>query len=226
MSDSNRPANALVRTSGAAMIVAIGVHFVLNMVLKQFPPEGPTPAELDTYLAAEAGTWAIIHGFRYFAFTGILLFAAGLFVRVARNHGPNALAWGVFGLLGTAVFVTNGVVTNGIEMLAFMNHELMRSNHDLFWLLYRTTRVLFTAEVVTWSLLIFGFSAAAWAASRLPKWMSGLGFVNAIAGLLAGGFVVSAFNGGQALWLVDVATLTGLLWFLCVGVYLVAVGDR
>ncbi|MCI0405938.1 MAG: hypothetical protein L0209_07675, partial [candidate division Zixibacteria bacterium] len=57
--------SSLIRIGGLAIIVGMMVHIVLNMVLKEFPPNNPTSSELQEYLAREAGTWAIIHGFRY-----------------------------------------------------------------------------------------------------------------------------------------------------------------
>lgn len=50
--------------------------------------------------------------------------------------------------------MTNGVITNGIETFAFLNTDLLSQQQNLFWLLFELTRVLFTAEVVTWSRLV------------------------------------------------------------------------
>ena len=72
---------SLIRLGGLAIIVGLAIHVILNVVLKKFPPEDPTSAELQAYLSNEAGTWAIVHGFRYVAFACIVLFAAGLFTR-------------------------------------------------------------------------------------------------------------------------------------------------
>jgi len=71
----------LIRLGGLAIIVGLGIHIILNAVLKVFPPDDPTAVELQAYLSIEANTWAIIHGFRYVAFACIVLFAAALFVR-------------------------------------------------------------------------------------------------------------------------------------------------
>ena len=129
------------------------------------------------------------------------------------------------GLLGTAIFVANGVITNGIEMLAFLNTDLLFKQQELFWLLFRLTRVLFTAEVVTWSFVILGFSIAGWLSTTIPKWLSALGLLNVAAGMLTGGFIVSVVNDGSATILADVAALTGLVWFACVGVYMLMRGE-
>lgn len=110
------------------LIVGLAIHFVLNAVLKEFPPEDPTTVELQAYLSREARTWAIVHGFRYLAFTCIVLFAAGLFSRTCCTRTAQTKGWGVVGLLGAAVFVTNGIVTNAIEILAFMNTDLVFSS--------------------------------------------------------------------------------------------------
>ena len=122
--EANPPAaseSSLIRIGGLAIIVGMAIHIVLNVVLKEFPPEDPTSSELQEYLAREAGTWATIHGFRYLAFTCIVLFAAGLFARTCRTRSAGETGWGVVGLLGAAIFVTNGIITNGVEILAFHN---------------------------------------------------------------------------------------------------------
>lgn len=214
----------LIRLGGLAIIVGLAIHIVLNSVLKTFPPEDPTATELQAYLANEASTWAIVHGFRYVAFACIVLFAAGLFSRTCCTRTAHTTGWGVVGLLGTAIFVTNGVVTNGIEMLAFLNTDLLSQQQELFWLLFRLTRVLFTAEVVIWSILILGFSIAGWRSVSLPKWLAGLGLINVAAGALTGVFIASVVTGGWATMLEEIAALTGLVWFASAGVYMVIRG--
>lgn len=47
--------------------MALTIHIVVNWVLKEFPPEDPSLAELQSYLLDEAGTWAFVHGLRYVA---------------------------------------------------------------------------------------------------------------------------------------------------------------
>ena len=215
----------LIRLGGLAIIVGLAIHVVLNSVLKEFPPENPTVTELQAYLSNEAGTWAIVHGFRYVAFACIVLFAAGLFSRTCCTRTAQTTGWGVVGLLGTSIFVTNGVITNGIETLAFLNINLLSQQQELFWLLFRLTRVLFTAEIVTWSIVILGFSIAGWRSTTLPKWLAALGLLNVAAGMLSGGFIVSVLTDGWATILMDVAALTGLAWFACVGVYMLMRGE-
>ena len=128
-------------------------------------------------------------------------------------------------MLGAAVFVTNGVITNGIEILAFLNIDLLSQQQELFWLLFELTRVLFTAEVVTWSFLILGFSVAGWRSATIPKWLVALGLLNVAAGMLTGGFIASVVTDGWAMLLADVAALTGLAWFACVGIYMLVRGE-
>lgn len=208
----------LIRLGGLAMIAGLGIHIVLNEVLKQFPPENPTSAELQTYLTEQAGNWAIVHGFRFLAFLCIVLFAAGLFAKTCLTRNAQTTGWGVVGLLGAAIFVTNGLITNGIEILPFLNEDLISQQQELFWLLFRLTRVLFTAEIVTWSFMILGFSVAGLRSATLPKWLVALGFLNVAAGLLSGVFIVSIVTNGWATTFVDVAALSGLTWFACVAV--------
>jgi hypothetical protein len=210
---------------GLAIIVGLAIHVVLNSVLKEFPPENPTVTELKAYLSNEAGTWAIVHGFRYVAFACIVLFAAGLFSRTCCTRPAQTTGWGVVGLLGTSIFVASGVITNGIEMLAFLNTDLLAEQQELFWLLFRLTRVLFTAEVVTWSFVIFGFSVAGWRSNTIPKWLTALGLLNAASGMLSGAFIVSVVSDGWATILMDVAALTGLVWFAGAGVYMLIRGE-
>ncbi len=215
----------LIRLGGLAIIVGLAIHVILNSVLKEFPPEDPTVTELQAYLSTEAGTWAIVHGFRYIAFTCIVLFAAGLFSRTCCTRTAQTTGWGVVGLLGTAMFVTNGMITNGIETLAFLNISLLSQQQELFWLLFRLTRVLFTAEIVTWSILILGFSIAGWRSTTIPRWLVALGLLNVVAGMLSGCFIVPILTEGWATILIDVAALTGLAWFACVGVYMLMRGE-
>jgi hypothetical protein len=207
------------------MIVALALHIFLNAVLKEFPPEDPTAAELKEYLTREAGTWALVHGFRYIALVCIVLFAAGLFSRTCSSRTSGAVGWGIVGLLGAAIWVTNAVVTNGIETLAFLNTDLLSQQQDLFWLLFELTRVLFTAEVVTWSFVILGFGIAGWRSATIPKWITALGLANVVAGMLFGVFLVSALTDGWATICLDVASITGLLWFLIVGAYMLVRGE-
>lgn len=218
--------SGIIRMGGLAIVVGLTLHIILNAVLKKFPPDNPTITGLQTYLSNEAGSWAIVHGFRYIAFACIVLFAAGLFARTCCTRSTQTTGWGVVGLLGAAIFVTNGIITNGIEILAFLNIDLLSKNQDLFWLLYQLTRVLFTAEVVTWSFLILGFSIAGWRSSTLPGWIVGLGLLNVVAGALTGVFIVPIINNGWPSIFIEVASLSGLIWFMCVGVYMMMRGSR
>jgi hypothetical protein len=206
---------------GAAVLVALAIHIILNMVLKEFPPESATATELQAYLALEGSTWAIVHGFRYVAFACLVLFAAALSSRITAGHSGLPNGWAVVGLLGTAMWVTNGVITNGIEMLAFVNHEAVSDHEELFWLLFYLTRVLFTAEIATWAIAILGFSMAGRASRTMSDWLWVLGLFAALTGLLSGVFVVSVINGGWATILADIATISSLAWFLCVGIVMV-----
>ena len=215
----------LIRMGGLAIIVGLGIHIILNAVLKVFPPDDPTVEELKAYLSNEANTWAIIHGFRYVSFACIVLFAAALFVRTCCIRTEQTTGWGIVGLLGAAMFVTNGVITNGIEILAFLNINLITQQQELFWLLFRLTRVLFTAELVLWSILIFGFSMAGWRSGTLPIWLVALGLINVIAGMLTGGFIVSILNDGWATIFIDVAAPSGLAWFVSSGIYMLVRGE-
>lgn len=56
---------ALIRIGGGALLVALVVHVVANVFLKEFPRADPTLAELKTYLESEAQTWRVVHGMRY-----------------------------------------------------------------------------------------------------------------------------------------------------------------
>ena len=211
---------ALVRVGGVAVILGLAIHIVLNSVLKEFPPENPTATELQEYLTREAGTWAVVHGFRYLAFACVVLFATGLFSRVSQAGAAAGGGWGVVGLLGTAMWVTNGVITNGIETVAFLNLDLVSQRQELFWLLFRLTRVLFTAEIAAWSITILGFSVAGWRSGTIPKWLAMLGLLAAVLGMLSSIFIVPILNEGRASILMGLAAPMSMLWLLCTGVYM------
>lgn len=216
----------IIRVGGFAILFGLAIHIYVNSFVKQFPPENPSLVELQQYLSDQADSWAIVHGLRYVAFVCIALFGAGLFVRTSgpRTIYPNG--WGVVGLLGCAMMLSNALITNGIEILAFFDFNRLGEDPRLFWLLFQITRVLFTAEIVTWAILILGFSMAGWSSSMLPKWLAGFGLLSATAGILTGVFIVSILNDGWAVILIDVASLTGLAWFLCAGVYMLLKGAR
>lgn len=71
----------LIRLGGLAIIAGLMIHIILNFLVKEFPPEDPTPAEFQDYLSRETASWTIVHGFRYLAFFSIVIFASGLFAR-------------------------------------------------------------------------------------------------------------------------------------------------
>ncbi|MEZ5347315.1 MAG: hypothetical protein R2681_17340 [Pyrinomonadaceae bacterium] len=147
-----------------------------------------------------------------------------MYSRTCRRSQNEASAWGVVGIIGTSIFVTNGIITNGIEILAFINLELISKQQEFFWLLFRLTRVLFTAEVVTWSFLIFGFSIAGWISKTLPKWLALLGLLNTVFGILAGVFIVSVISDGKFAVLMTAAEFTGLIWFAATAVLMIVRG--
>lgn len=206
------------------MLVAFALHIVLNSVLKEFPGENLSGAELQDYLAREAGNWAVVHGFRYVAFAGIVLFAAGLFVRTCGNRSVASSGWGIVGLLGAALWVTNGVITNGIEIVAFMDFTHLSEQDDLFWLLFQMTRVLFTAEVATWAITIFGFCVAGWRSGTLPRSLVVPGLLGSTVGLLSNVFIVSVLSGGWGAILLEMAATLSLLWFVSTGIYMLVTG--
>ncbi len=216
--------SGFIRIGGASIVAAIAIHFILNAALKQFPPDGAMGTELQEYLAREGGTWAIVHGFRYVAFTGIILFASALFLRVLSSRQRAAVGWGIVGLLGTALWVTNGVVTNGLEILTFLGSDTVTD--DLFWLLFESTRVLFTAEIATWGITILGFSVASWCSGALPRWLSVVGWTAAALDLLTGVLVVSVISGGSAAIFADLGSLASILWMLAAGIHLLLRGSR
>jgi hypothetical protein len=85
--------------------------------------------------------------------------------------------------------------------------------------------MLFTGEVVAWSFVILGFSIAGWRSTTLPRWISTLGFLHVIAGMLSGVFIVSVISEGRATAIAEVAALTGMAWFACTGIYMLLRGE-
>jgi hypothetical protein len=161
---------------------------------------------------------------RYPAMACIALFAAALYARACT---PRTRGWATLGVIGVTLMLANLLITNGIETFVFLDFEVLSENEEIFTAMFSATRVLWTAEIATWSIFIFGFSAAGWCSRRLPKWLAALGFVSALFGMLSGIFVVPILtNTGPAWILLEVATLTGLLWMLGGGVYLTAHGAR
>ncbi len=215
----------LIRFGGLAVILGLLLHIILNGAIKQFPPQSPSLVELQAYLSAEANTWAIVHGLKYVALVGLVFFAAGLFTRTCCTHRKQAVGWGILGLLGSAIHVTNAMIANGIEVLAFFDFNRLSEDPTLFWLLFHLARVLFTAEIVAWGLVIFGFSMAGSKSATLPKWITGLGLLSAAACLVSVVFIVSVLTNGWATILMDIAALTGLAWFASVGIYMMMRGS-
>ncbi|MEM7282041.1 MAG: hypothetical protein AAF438_10485 [Pseudomonadota bacterium] len=215
----------LIRVGGISVLLALAIHVYVNGFLKTFPAESLSADALEAYLSAEAPTWAIVHGMKYVALVGLVLFAAGAFARTYRSQSGSTNLWGVVGLLGTSVHVANALIANGIEVLAFYDFSRISSSSDNFWLLFFIVRTLFTAEIVAWGLVIFGFSMAGRSSARIPTWISVLGFLAALGCLLCGAFVVSILNEGRAVWLINIASMLGLLWFASLGVYILLKGD-
>ena len=205
--------------------MAFAIHVVVNFVMKTYPPESPTPDELRAYLSEEAGTWALVHGLRYLAVAGISIFAAAMFVRTSWIVPVSRTGWSVVGLFGAGLQCANLLITNGVETLAFLDYERLSNSPELFWLLFHATRVLFTAEVVTWAVFILGFSVAGWKTGTLPKLLGGLGGVCALAGVVSAVSIGSVMNGGRAVIGIEIAAMASLLWFLSSGVYLLVRGD-
>lgn len=224
-SQDNGDHNRFIRFGGFAILTGFAIHIVANGFLKRWPPDDPTLDELRNYLSEEASTWALVHGLRYIAFACIAVFAAALFIRTCRISRPRPIGWGLVGLLGAALHVTNGIVTNGIEILAFMDFNQLSEDPAHFWFAFYMTRILFTGEIVAWGLLIGGFSAAGWQSSTLPRWLTILGLLSAIGALASGVFIVSFLKDGSAGPLVEVTSLGCLAWFLITGV-LMAFGGR
>jgi len=211
----------LIRLGGIAMLVGFTIHAMANWVLKVFPPENPSLAELQTYLLDEAGNWAIVHGIRYVAVVCIVLFAAGLFVRTCCIRSTATTGWGIVGLLGAGMMVVNLLITNGIETLTFMDFDRLSQQADTFFTLFYLTRTLFTAEIVAWAVLYLGFGVAGLLSATLPKWIAWLGFFAAANGILTGVFIVPIMNEEWPGIFAALAALPGTIWFVSVSAYMV-----
>jgi hypothetical protein len=226
ISDTNMRGShsSFIRLGGIAVLLGLAIHVVANSVLKTFPPDQPTLEELRAYFVTESRNWAVVHGLRYIAFPCVLLFAVSLYVRTGWLHAERRSGWGLLGLLGAMLMVTNGVITNGLETFAFLGSELLSGQPDLFWLLFRVTRTLFTAEIVAWAVFILGFSLAGTLSGMLPRWLCVLGICSGFLGFLSSIFLVSVLSDGWASGLIDIAATGSLLWFAATGVYLVVRG--
>lgn len=222
---SSRDHTGLIRFGGIAMLAGLVIHIVVNEVIKVFPPENPSLAELQTYLSNEAGNWAIVHGLRYVALVCIVLFAAGLFVRTCCTRSTPTTGWGIVGLIGAGMMVVNLLITNGIETLIFMDFDRLSQQADTFWTLFYLTRTLFAAEIVAWSVIYLGFGVAGLQSATLPKWIVWLGFFSAANGILTGVFIVPIMNDNWPDIFITLGSLTGILWFVSVSVYMVQRGS-
>ena len=209
-----------IRLGGFLILFGLAVHIVANMALKTFPEEGFTLVELKRYFLDEKGAWTIIHGLRYVAIVCIIIFSAALFTTTRGTRSSSATGWGLVGLLGTGLMMANLMITNGIEILAFHGFEELSEKEEHFWLLFNLTRILFTSEIIAWSLLILGFTMAGKISAALPKWLVLMGLLSALLCFLSAVFVVSVLANGWASILIEFASLTGLLWFICVGLYM------
>ena len=218
---TNKKLINIVRLGGLTMLIGLVIHVVANMVLKTMPSLDLTLPELQTYLSNESDTWTIVHGMRYVALFCIVIFSAGLFVQTCCHQASRTtIGWGVLGLIGTTLMMSNLMITNGIEILTFIDFGHLSEQKELFWLLYYLTRVLWTAEIATWGVFILGFSIAGLQSRTIPKWIVILGLICTLACLLSAIFVVSILKGGWAILFIEVASLTGLLWFASVGIYM------
>lgn len=221
---SSRDHTGLIRLGGIAMLAGMVIHIVANAVLKVFPPENPSLAELQTYFLNEAGNWAIVHGIRNVAVVCIVLFAAGLFVRTCCTRSTPTTGWGIVGLIGATMMVVNLLITNAIETLIFMDFDRLSQQADTFWTLFYLTRTLFTAEIVAWSIIYLGFGVAGLQSATLPKWIVWLGFFSAANGILTGVFIVPVMNENWPDIFATLAALPGTLWFVSVSVHMVRWG--
>lgn len=218
--------NQLIRVGGVAGLVGVATHFLVNGILKTFPPPSADLPQLQQYLAEQASTWAIVHGLRYVAIAGMVLMVAALYARTVRASRKSDGGWGFVGLLGATMWLANLLITNGIEIFAFTDLEKLSNRVELFYLTFHLTRVLFTAEIIAWAVVIFGFSMSGWRTAMLPRWLVLVGMPIALAGLVANIFISSIMRGSSVAVILDIGALGGLLWFISVSVYLAMRGDR
>jgi len=176
--------NRFIRICGVGSLTAIVVHFLVNAVFKEFPAADLDVLAMKKYFSDQQDTWALVHGLRYFALAGIVLMLSGLYVRTRPDSTETHPGWQLVGLLGGAMWLANLAITNAIELFAFLDFELLSEDLASFWLLFYLTRVLFTAEVFMWSVVIFGFSMAGLTSHRLPRWLTISGIVIAAAGFV------------------------------------------
>ncbi len=216
--ENRKKHSVLVRIGGLVILLAIIIHIILNIILKTFPSTDFTLTELQSYLSNESSTWALVHGMRYVAIACIAIFSAGLFEKTCSNHSWKVIGWGVLGLIGTALWLSNLMITNGIEILAFYDFHSISEQESLFWLLFNLTRVLFNAEIVSWALFSLGFSMAGWISDTFPKWILVLGLLGSLFCMLSAVFIVSILNDGWEVIFTYIAAFTGLVWQVSIGV--------
>ena len=218
--------SVLIRVGGGALLAAFAIHIIANLVLKEFPPPDPTLSELRTYLEAEADTWKVVHGLRYLAVAGLALFLGAAIVRVRSNDDDLSGGWEYVGLLGGSLLLANLFITNGIETFTFLDFQLQSEQPALFWLVFQMTRVLFTAEIAAWAILLFGFSMAGWLSATMPRLICALGVFAAVLDLLSGAFVGAMMTtGGWVEFVFGIAATSSLLWFVCFGGWMLWRGD-
>lgn len=163
----------------------------------------------------------MVHGLRYAAIVCIVLFACALYLMTtSEDHPENVRGWQLVGLFGATLMMANLLITNAVEIQAFLDFSELNEQESLFWLLFNLTRVLFTTEIITWGIFIFGFSMAGIIGGSLPRWISYLGLVCGVLCLFAAVFVVNIFQGGWAGIIIEIGTITGLLWFISTGVHM------
>lgn len=216
----------LIRLGGMAGLVTIAVHMVVNMALKSFPDPKLTPDQLQAYFQDESSTWAVVHGLRYFAIVGIVFMVVGLYLRTSRLRAAPGSGWGIIGLVGATLWLANLTITNGIEMFAFLDFQSMSNKPDLFWAMFYMTRVLFSAEIIAWVIVTFGFSMSGLRSKTLPLWMGYAGLLLSSVGLASSIAVVDVLRGGWTSVLATVAAFGIILWLICTSIYMLVRGDR
>jgi hypothetical protein len=216
----------LIRLGGLAGLVAIAVHMVVNTVLKSFPAENLTLDQLQAYFQQEANTWAIVHGLRYFAIAGIVFMVVGLYLRTNRQGAPSENGWRVIGLVGATLWLANLMITNGIEMFAFLDFNQMDGKPELFWMVFAMTRVLFTAEMIAWTIVTFGFSMGGLRSKTLPGWLGYSGILLSSVGFFSSITIVDVLGGGWTTNLATVAAPGIILWFVCACLYMLLRGAK
>jgi len=61
---------------------------------------------------------------------------------------------------------------------------------------------------------------AGWLSASIPKWLVILGLISASACILSSVFIISILTEGRASILIEVGSLTGMLWLVCSGYYM------